>query len=91
MQLLNSKITKKKEYHLILVQRENYFLINFEGEGSNSVDVLIDKRKQQVIESNRKRIIPIIKSTLFYERNNLAMRGHRESGLCHRIQYEVIV
>ncbi|KAL4154106.1 hypothetical protein QTP88_001939 [Uroleucon formosanum] len=72
---------EKKEYHLMSVQRANYFLINFENDGSKAVDVLIDKRKQQVIESNQKRIVPIIKTILFCARNNLPLRGHRESGL----------
>ncbi|KAL4126532.1 hypothetical protein QTP88_010753 [Uroleucon formosanum] len=72
---------EKKEYHLMSVQRANDFLINFENDGSKAVDVLIDKRKQQVIESNQKRIVPIIKTILFCARSNLPLRGHRESGL----------
>jgi len=56
-------------------------LIHFESGGSKAVDVLIDKRKQQVIENNRKRIVPIIKTILFCARNNLPLCGHRESGL----------
>lgn len=71
---------EKKEYHLISVQRANDFSINFESGGSKAVDVLIDKRKQQVIESNQKRVIPIIQTILFCARNNLPLRGHRESG-----------
>ncbi|XP_050064693.1 52 kDa repressor of the inhibitor of the protein kinase-like [Aphis gossypii] len=58
---------EKKEYHLL--------------GGSKAVDVLLDKHKQQVIDSNRKRIVPIIKTILFCARNNLPLRGHRESGL----------
>jgi hypothetical protein len=72
---------EKKEYHLLSVQRANDFLINYESGGSKAVDILLDKRKQQVIESNRKRIVPIIKTILFCARNNLPLRGHRESGL----------
>jgi len=63
------------------VHRANDFLINFESDGSETVDVLIDKHKQQVIESNQKRIVPIIKTILFCARNNLPLRGYRESGL----------
>lgn len=72
---------EKKEYHLLSVQRANDFLINYESGGSKTVDVLLDKHKQQVIESNRKRIVPIIKTILFCARNNLPLHGHRESGL----------
>ncbi|KAF0713597.1 52 kDa repressor of the inhibitor of the protein kinase-like [Aphis craccivora] len=72
---------EKKEYHLLSVQRANDFLINYESGGSKAVDVLLDKHKKQVIESNRKRILPIIKTILFCARNNLPLRGHRESGL----------
>lgn len=72
---------EKKEYHLLSVQRANDFLINYESGGSKAVDVLLDKHKQQVIDSNRKRIVPIIKTILFCARNNLPLRGHRESGL----------
>jgi len=72
---------EKKEYHLLSVQRANDFLINYESGGSKAVDVLLDKHKQQVIDSNRKRIVPIINTILFCARNNLPLRGHRESGL----------
>lgn len=41
---------EKKEYHLTSVQRANDFLINFESGGSKSVNVLLDKHKQQIIE-----------------------------------------
>jgi len=39
---------EKREYHLLLVQRANDFLINYESRSSKAVDVLLDKRKQQV-------------------------------------------
>lgn len=72
---------KRKEYHIVSVQRANDFSIHFEGGGSKAVVVLIDKRKQQVIKSNWKIIVTIIKSILFYEKNNLPLRRHKESDL----------
>ncbi|XP_060881672.1 zinc finger MYM-type protein 1-like [Metopolophium dirhodum] len=70
----------KTEYHLLSVQRANDFLINFESGFEKTVDVLFDKHLQQSIESNKKRLIPIVKTILFCARNNLPLRGHREAG-----------
>lgn len=44
------------------------------------MDVLLNKHKQQVIEYNRKRLIPIVKTIIFCAKNNLSLRGHRECG-----------
>lgn len=70
----------KTEYHLLSVQRANDFLINFENGCEKTVDVLFNKHLQQTIESNKKRLIPIVKTILFCARNNLPLRGHRETG-----------
>jgi len=44
----------KTEYHLLSVQRENNFLINFESGFEKTADVLFDKHLQQTIESNKR-------------------------------------
>ncbi|KAJ8940336.1 hypothetical protein NQ314_010749 [Rhamnusium bicolor] len=44
------------------------------------VSVLLDKEKENVIEKNRKRLVPIIQTIEFCGRNNLPLRGHREKG-----------
>lgn len=71
---------QKTEYHLLSVQRANDFLINFESRNEKTVDLLIDQQKKRIIESNKKRLVPIIKTILFCARNNLPLRGHRETG-----------
>lgn len=42
--------------------------------------MLLDKYKQQTIEYNRKRLMPIVKTILFCARHNIPIRGHREMG-----------
>lgn len=44
------------------------------------MDVFLNKHKQQVIEYNRKRLIPIVKTIIFCAKNNLSLKGHRECG-----------
>lgn len=70
----------KTEYHLLAAQRANDFLHNYETGNEKAVNVLLDSRNKQVIEYNRKRLIPIVKTIIFCAQNNLALRGHREIG-----------
>lgn len=53
---------------------------NYETGNEKAVNVLLDSRNKQVIEYNRKLLIPIVKTIIFCPQNNLALRGHREIG-----------
>ncbi|XP_050063160.1 zinc finger MYM-type protein 1-like [Aphis gossypii] len=78
--LTDLKNHAKTEYHLLSAQRANDFLHNYETGNEKAVNVLLDNRNRQVIEYNRKRLIPIVKTIIFCAQNNLALRGHREIG-----------
>lgn len=70
----------KTNYHMISSQRANDFIKNYENGDQTAVNVLLSNQKREIIEHNRKRLIPIIKTILFCARNNLPLRGHGESG-----------
>lgn len=60
------------------MERAADFIKNYES-GKN-VCLLLHKEVDSVIKINRERLIPIIKTIIFCGRNNLPLRGHRESG-----------
>jgi hypothetical protein len=47
-----------------------------------STDILhlIDQTRNKQVEDNRRRILPVIKTVIFCGRQELALRGHRDSG-----------
>lgn len=45
---------KKNKYHLFAAQKTNNFLRNMENGFKNSVDILHDNHKQQIIDYNHK-------------------------------------
>lgn len=51
---------------------------NYETGNEKAVNVLLDNRNKKIIEYNRKRLIPIVRTIIFCAQNNLALRGHRE-------------
>ncbi|KAL5237556.1 hypothetical protein ACI65C_004966 [Semiaphis heraclei] len=59
--LTDLKNHAKTEYHLLSAQRANDFLHNYKTGNEKAVNVLLDNRNRQVIEYNRKRLIPISK------------------------------
>jgi len=65
---------------MISSQRAICFLKNYENGNQRAVNVLLSYQKREIIEHNRKRLIPIITTILFCARNNLPLRGYRESG-----------
>lgn len=54
--------------------------MNYESEDQRAVNVLLNNQTMKMIKQNRKRLIPIIKTILFYTHNNLPLCGHQESG-----------
>ena len=45
---------------------------------SETVVTLLDRSKTAIIERNRKKLEPIVKTAIFCAKNNLAIRGHRD-------------
>jgi len=82
----------ENDYHTFSVQRGLQFLKIMESGKKESVSVLLDKKTEAIIESNKRRLRPIIKTVIFCARNNLALRGHRDDGLinCESYQEQVL-
>lgn len=55
------------------------FLAVFENKSENVINQLDNGRRQQILE-NRKKILPIIKTVIFCGRQEIALRGHNDSG-----------
>ncbi|XP_049772305.1 zinc finger MYM-type protein 1-like [Schistocerca cancellata] len=53
-----------------------------------SIAVVLDTKKSSVIEENRKRLRPIIKTIVLCARNNLPLRGHHDHGLIPQLKEE---
>lgn len=41
---------------------------------------LIDSHRMQLVEDNRRRLIPIIETISFLGKQNISLRGHRDDG-----------
>jgi len=67
------------EYHKkSLLDADNF--LNMLKNPSRAIDKIIDNEKTKQILQNRKNIIPIIEAVILCGRQNLALRGHRDSG-----------
>lgn len=83
---------QERDYHKYAVQKASEFVKLMESEDKTTVAVLLDKSKQAVIDANKHRLRPIIKTVIFCARNNLALRGHRDDGLInHEFQREELL
>lgn len=67
------------EYHKKCLLDADNFLIMLKNP-SMSIDNIIDTEKSKQVLRNRKNIIPIIEAIILCGRQNLALRGHRDSG-----------
>lgn len=67
-------------YHKFSVKKANDFLNIQMSEKSVSISVQLDKQKAEIIEANRQRLVPIIKTILFCAHNKLPLRAHRDDG-----------
>lgn len=70
----------KKDYHILSGKKVHDFLAYYDSGGKKGIDVVLSDHMSQIVEHNRKRLIPIIKTILFCAQNNLALLGHRELG-----------
>jgi len=53
----------KTNYHMISSRRGKDFLKNYENGDQTALNVLLSNQKREIIEHNRKRLIPIINYT----------------------------
>lgn len=69
-------------YHVFSAQKASNFgkIINAAGEGITSISVQLDKQKSTIIQVNRRRLVPIVKTIIFCAYNNQPLRGHRDDG-----------
>lgn len=67
------------EYHKKCMLDADHFL-NVLKNPTMSIDKIIDTEKSKQVLKNRKNIIPIIEAIILCGRQNLALRGHRDSG-----------
>lgn len=89
--LVNQPLTKFKkaldmlhhhessQYHKFSVQKSAGFSIVDSGKNANIV-LQPDQAKLDIIEANKKRLRPIVKSIIFCAHNNIPLRGHRDDG-----------
>lgn len=68
------------EYHKKSLLDTNNFL-NMLKNPTRAIDKIIDDEKNKQLLQNRKNIIPIIEAVILCGRQNLALRGHRDSGI----------
>lgn len=67
-------------YHLFAQEKAAEFAKFHGSKECTSIDLMMDTHKKKTIEKNRSRLGPIVKTVLFCARNNLPLRGHRDSG-----------
>ncbi|KAL4132755.1 hypothetical protein QTP88_009856 [Uroleucon formosanum] len=68
------------KYHKFAVKSRNNFLAAYHNPQKVIINQINTQQSIQVNE-NRKRLVPIIETIIFYGRQNLALRGHRDDGL----------
>lgn len=66
------------EYHLLSAEKSSTFIDNYSS--SKSVKTILNKKSMAIINKNKKRLVPIVKSIIFCGHNNLPLRGHRDDG-----------
>lgn len=75
------KYHESTKYHKFSVEKAVLFMKTMENNtATKNIAVVLDKKKAELIEGNRKRLRPIIKTIIFCARNNLPLRGHRDDG-----------
>ncbi|KAG8182921.1 hypothetical protein JTE90_028743 [Oedothorax gibbosus] len=77
------KYHESTQYHQFSVEKALNFKDTFNsapGSSKQHISYMLDKKKAAVVEHNRKRLKPIVKTILFCARNNLPLRGHRDDG-----------
>jgi len=60
------------QYHLLASEKSSAFIQNYKTGGS--VEVMLSNKVSSIMENNRKRLVPIIKTIFFCGHNNLPLR-----------------
>lgn len=72
-------VHEKNQYHIRAVEAGKSFLVRFHEPSLDIRNQLSSQREKQVNE-NRERLTAIIKTIIFCGQQNIALRGHRDSG-----------
>jgi len=67
-------------YHIFSARRANAFLMRSSSGCKDDVRNLSSTARNEAIKYNRKRLASIVETVLFCGRQNLPLRGHRDSG-----------
>lgn len=68
------------QYHLLATEKNSAFIKSYSTGAGRSLEVILNNKVSSIIEGNRKRLVPIIKTIIFCGHNNLPLRGHRDDG-----------
>lgn len=69
----------KSEWHCSSVLKANNFVKTFSGQNPTVLDLFCNQERQ-IIEENRKKLIPIISTILLCGKRDLALRGKEQDG-----------
>lgn len=69
----------KAAYHLTAMTRMEQFVYTA-NHPTKAIDLIINRKRKEQIENNRRLLVPIIETVLFCGRNMLPLRGHRDDG-----------
>ncbi|XP_025406962.1 uncharacterized protein LOC112680942 isoform X2 [Sipha flava] len=53
------------DYHQLCIEKGSAFLQNFNAGGSKSISIMIDDKTKKIVEANKQRLTPIIKTIIF--------------------------
>jgi len=67
-------------YHIFCAQRANEFLMRSSYGCKDDVRNLLSTARNEAVKCNRQRLASIVETILFCGRQNLPLRGHRDSG-----------
>jgi hypothetical protein len=73
------RVHENNDYHKKNLIKSQNFVDIVEGQKIN-IETAIDSAKQRIIESNRQKLIPVIKTIIFCGVQNIPLRGHRDDG-----------
>lgn len=66
-------------YHLAAMEKAKFFMESFK-ESTSRIDNIIHSNRHKQVAENRARLSRIITAVVYHGKQNLALRGHRDSG-----------
>lgn len=70
---------QQKRYHINALANKEEFLMNID-KPQRSIENRIDAARAEAVQANRRKITPIVEAVITMGRQELAFRGHRDSG-----------